>query len=392
MIKKYTDRDRMDRDRIIEHFKELVEIDSESFHERKMADRLTEELEALGFEVSEDDAGKAMGSEAGNLYAVLQGNDANDANDANNAGSARQPILFAAHMDTVVPGIGKKALVDYDKGVITSAGDTVLGSDDLSGVVQILEGVKYVLEEGIPHGDIEVVFTAAEEAYCSGVKHFDFGRIKAPYGFVMDLSGSVGTAATAAPSIISFGFEITGKPAHSGFDPEAGINAIEVASKVIAGTKQGLVADGLTFNIGTISGGSQTNIVSEKCRCTGEVRGFDHEAAVRVLEELESRISEKCKAAGASYSFDSEVKIRAYRTPETAEVCEVFAEVCRGMGLEPEFCETRGGSDNNVFAAKGLSGIVVGCGMSNTHATNEFIRIDDLVRGAEMVVALIQQM
>ena len=141
----------------------------------------------------------------------------------------------------------------------------------------------------------------------------------------------------------------------------------------------------------TITGGSVSNIVSETCSCTGEVRGNDHEAAIRVLDELHERIACKTREAGATYTFDSEVMIKAYRTSGTEDVCVKFADVCRGMGIEPEFVSTRGGSDNNVFAQYGIPGIVVGCGMANTHSTSEYIYLEDLFRGAELVERIIKE-
>ena len=369
----------MDSERITDLFTDLIAVDSLSRGERQMADILTAKLEELGFDVIEDDAGEKIGSDTGNLYAFLKGTD-----------PGKKPVLLSAHMDTVVPGIGKKAVIDRDAGIITSEGDTILGADDVAGIVQILEGVRSVIESGSGYGDIEVLFTVAEEVYGLGSSVFDYSRIRSDAAYVIDMSGSIGKAAVAAPSIITFDFTITGRSAHSGFDPSAGINAIAIASDIIADTKQGNIEDGLTLNIGTISGGSVSNIVPETCTCTGEVRGNDHEAACRALDELRERVSRKAGEAGAKQTFNSEVMIRAYRTSESEDVCVTFAKACRDSGVEPEFLSTRGGSDNNVFALYGIPGIVVGCGMGNTHTTGEYIYLDDLHKGAVLVERIIR--
>lgn len=370
----------MNKERITKQFTDLTAIDSLSRGERQMADILAAELRGLGFDVFEDDAGEKIGSDTGNLYAFLKGTD-----------PAKKPVLFSAHMDTVVPGIGKKAVIDWDGGIITSEGDTILGADDVAGIVQILEGVRSIKEAGSAYGDIEVLFTVAEEIYGLGSSVFDYSKIRSRAAYVVDMSGSIGKAAVAAPTIITFEFTITGRPAHAGFDPTAGINAIAIASDIISDTKQGLVSDGVTLNIGTIKGGSVSNIVSETCVCTGEVRGNDHDEACRVLGELRERVEQKAAAAGAQQTFNSEVMIKAYRTAEAEDVCVTFANACRKMGLEPEFVSTRGGSDNNVFAQFDIPGIVVGCGMSNTHSTSEYIYLDDLYQGAELVEAIIRE-
>ena len=365
-------------DRMVALFTGMVPLDSLSFGEREIADVLKRELEALGFEVSEDDAGAQYGSDTGNLYARLKGTD-----------PSKAPVLFSAHMDTVAPGIGKKAVVEPDKGIITSEGDTVLGADDVAGIVEILEGIRLATEDGI-YGDIEVLFTIAEEVYGKGSKVFDYGKIKAETAFVVDMSGPVGTAARSAPSIISFEFDIIGKSAHAGFAPQGGINAIAVAADIIADTGQGLLEEGLTLNIGTISGGTAPNIVSDSCRCTGEVRGSDHSAACLAVKRLAERADEKCGNAGAQYTFKNEVMIRAYETAESDRSCAVFRRACRELGLEGGLVATKGGSDNNIFAERGIKGIVLSCGMENTHTVNEYIPIRDLEKGAELIAKIIK--
>ena len=163
-----------------------------------------------------------------------------------------------------------------------------------------------------------------------------------------------------------------------------------VTADIISATEQGLIGDGLTLNIGTIEGGSAGNIVSDLCRCTGEVRGADHDEAERTVRELEERIATVCEAAGAGYTFGSRVMIRAYRTPEDDRSCETFIKACRSLGLEGRLVSTRGGSDNNVFAQNGIRGIVVASGMENTHTTSEYIRISDIECGCRLVAELIR--
>lgn len=367
-------------ERMLTLFAELVSLDSVSFGERAIADVLRRELEALGFDVTEDDAGACYGSDTGNLYARLKGTD-----------PSKMPVLLSAHMDTVVPGIGKKACIDRDKGIITSGGDTVLGADDVSGIVQMLEGINVAKQSG-SYGDIEVLLTVAEEVYGKGSKVFDYSRLQAETAFVVDMSGPAGSAARSAPSIIAFEFEITGKSAHSGFAPQDGINAIAAAAAIITDTPQGLIGEGLTLNIGTIEGGSVSNIVPDSCRCTGEVRGGDHEAACRVVEQLNERIAEKCESAGAKYTFSSEIMIRAYETPEEDRSCVVFKTACSNLGLKGELVDTRGGSDNNIFAEHGIRGVVISCGMENTHTVNEYIPIIEFEKGAGLIAEILRLM
>ena len=210
---------------IIEDFKQLVSFDSISFHERKTADWLLARLKSMGFSVEEDQAGAYYGGDTGNIFAVLDGELEGD------------PVIFCAHMDVVEPGSGKKSIVEED-GTIHSAGDTVLGADDISGILEILYGVQLVIDSGKPHKKIEILFTIGEELYVKGSDVFDYSKVTAKQAYVLDLSGAVGDAARRAPSIISVRAEIRGKAAHAGFEPERGIHAID-----------SMVPIGLHFNI-----------------------------------------------------------------------------------------------------------------------------------------------
>ncbi|RYD02523.1 hypothetical protein N752_24655 [Desulforamulus aquiferis] len=128
-------------ERLIQEFMELVQVDSESLAERQVANLLKERLGALGFEVIEDGAGSyvEVGEKTGNLIATLPA-----------AGGAGPSILLSAHMDTVKPGRGIKP--KRENGVISSSGNTILGADDKAGVAAILECIRVLKEQQIPHG------------------------------------------------------------------------------------------------------------------------------------------------------------------------------------------------------------------------------------------------
>ncbi len=369
--------------RIRELFEELVSIDSVSFSERQMADCLTKILKEMKFEVSEDSAGEFYGGNAGNLYGFLKGT------------GEGTSTLFVAHMDTVHPGASKKA-VFHEDGKITSDGTTVLGSDDVAGIVEILEGIRLLQDQNIPYGDIEILFPIAEELYDKGSKVFDFSVIKSKQAYVLDFSGHVGKAALRAPSIVSFRVEIKGKASHAGFAPEKGINAIALMAEGISKVRQGRLEDETTLNIGLIHGGSMTNIVSENCACEGEIRGYHHERVMELLEETKQifeHVIEVSKEPDkkAELLFSHEINIKAYAVEKNSGVVQRFCRACEKIGVEPELTETFGGSDNNVIVNQGIDGVVLSCGMNNAHSVHEYIEMEDLVKGAALVKELILQ-
>lgn len=369
--------------RIRELFEKLVSIDSVSFSERQMADCLTHILKEMKFEVIEDLAGEHYGGNAGNLYGFLNGT------------GEGTSTLFVAHMDTVHPGASKKA-VFHEDGKITSDGKTVLGSDDVAGIVEILEGIRLLQDQNILHGDIEILFPIAEELYDKGSKVFDFSVIKSKHAYVLDFSGHVGKAALRAPSIVSFRVEIKGKASHAGFAPEKGVNAIALMAEGISKVRQGRLEDETTLNIGLIHGGSMTNIVSESCVCEGEIRGYHHERVMELLEETKQIFETVIETAqgtdkNAELLFSHEINIKAYAVDKNSGVVQRFCRACEKIGVEPELTETFGGSDNNVIVNQGIDGVVLSCGMNNAHSVHEYIEMEDLVKGAALVKELILQ-
>lgn len=366
----------VNEERIKKEFSELVAIDSVTFSERQMADCLAGKLRNLGFQVTEDQAGERYGGNAGNLYAYLPGT------------LPGEPVLFSAHMDTVSPGKGKRAVFCED-GRILSGGDTVLGADDLAGVVEILEGVRYVQEAGQPHRGIEILFAIGEEAHAKGTSVFDFSKVKSREAYVLDMSGEIGSAVLQAPSIVSFKAVMRGRAAHAGFEPEKGTNAIQAMSRAIAGIRQGRLDKETTLNIGMISGGEALNIVSEVCTCVGEARSYDHERVLQCVEQAKKVFVQSAEELGASCDFEERVEITAYRVGESQPIVKRFQESCARLGIEPKLVSTFGGSDNNNFVRHGIDGIVLSCGMYQVHSTKEYTIVEELKKGAALVAELI---
>ena len=248
----------INKERLLSTFLDYVQIDSESTHEGAIAARVAEDLRAIGCEVYVDQSGEKTGSDTGNLYCTLPGN------------TGGEPILFSAHMDTVVPGVGVKPVIE--DGVIRSSGDTVLGGDDKSGIAAIVEALRTIVEQNLPHPTIEALFTVCEEVGLRGSQHMDYSRITAKKAAVLDSSGDAGKIITAAPGQYKLSAAVIGRRAHAGVAPEEGISAVQVLSEAIANMKLLRIDEETTANIGTISAQYATNIVPERAELIGECR------------------------------------------------------------------------------------------------------------------------
>ncbi len=363
-------------ERLVRLFLELVAIDSPTFGERKVADHLKKTLSKFGISVSEDDAGKHMNGNCGNLFARVPGDE------------SLEPLVFCTHMDTVEPSCGKEAVLHAD-GRITSRGDTVLGADDFAGVAAILEVLHVLRETNEKHHPLELIFSAAEEKYCTGIRYFDFSQCKAKTGFVLDLTGEVGTAALQAPTVLSFTVTLKGRAAHAGFAPETGINTVTAMAKAIASMQQGWLDEGTTLNFGVISAGKAANIVPDLCEVRGEIRSAVHERALEVYKGVCTAFRNAANEIDAEVAFDYDIPLTAYRIKENSDALSRFSRACDSVGISMQTTETFGGSDNAAMQLNGIDSIVVSNAMYNCHGLDEYTTVEDLRKTAELVYRLV---
>lgn len=365
----------VNRERMVQEFVELVQIDSLSKQERKMADTLKQKLTALGLEVVEDDAGKNINGSSGNLICILKGSKDVPA------------VMVSAHMDTVEPGIGKKPVIDGN--IIKSDGSTILGGDDAAGIECILETVRVLKENSLEHGDVQIVFTIAEEGGLYGSKYLDYSKIYAKYGFVMDGSGKIGTVAVKAPAQDKINVIIKGKAAHAGLEPEKGVSAIQIAAEAISGMRLGRIDEETTANIGIIHGGKETNIICDQVELKGEARSRD----MKKLEEQTRHMKECFELAAAKFGgkveFKSSLLYSAYSIDENDRIVDFLKNGAQKAGIELVLEATGGGSDTNNINEKGIKAVDLSVGMDKVHSVEEQINIDDMVKAAEFLTAII---
>jgi len=361
--------------RVVNEFLQLVKLDNPSLNERKVANYIINRLKDLGYETYEDNAGEKINGNTGNIICKIQGNKDKD------------KIMFLAHMDSVVPCIGKIPVINGQ--YIESNKKTILGSDDLSGVAAMLEIAQAVKAKEIETGDIYLVFTVAEEIGLLGAKNLDFSNIEVDFAYVLDSGGEIGTANISAPSHITFNVTIKGKAAHAGMEPEKGINAITVASKAISKMKIGRIDEETTCNLGSIQGGNATNIVCEQVFIKGECRSRNE----KKLELVYNDIINAFKSAVKEYKCEIDIKMNkeysSFLVKDDATVLVKFEKACQKANLE--FCKLHGGggSDTNVISKLGINALNISTGMEKVHSVEERIKIADLVKISELTKIIV---
>ena len=367
----------VNQDRLVQTFLDMVRLNTPPKQERAAAEIGRAILEELGFECVYDDAGEKVGGDVGNLVAFKKG-----------TLPEAPSIFFSAHFDTVEATPGLEPIIEGD--MIRTDGHTVLGADDISGMAPILEAMRILDEQQIPHGDIQLLLTICEEIGLVGAKHLDPALIKARFGYVLDAGPPVGSLVYSAPTQDIFDVHIHGRPAHAGAQPEDGVSAIQVAARAIARMKLGRVDHETTANVGIIQGGTATNIIPAECYLKCEARSRSQAKLDTQREHMMNCFREEAAAAGITVDIENETAYVSYELGMDDPVLTVGMAAAERIGLEPLLRVTGGGADANIFNANGFPTTVLGCGMQNIHRHDEFVLISDLVASTQLVVSIVE--
>lgn len=365
----------INKERLLNTFLDYVQIDSESRHEKAMAQRVIADLTAIGCHIYVDGTMDKTGSDTGNVYATLAGT------------APGEPIVLCAHLDTVVPGVGIEPVLE--DGIIRSKGDTVLGSDDKSGVAAIVEAMRTVTERDIPHPTVQAVFTVCEEIGLYGSKYLEHDKLAGKQAIALD-TGTPGVIVTSGPGQYKIEATIIGRKAHAGVAPEQGISAVQVLCEAISNMKLLRIDEETTANIGSIHADYPTNIVAERATLSAECRSRNAEKLEAQAAHMEACLRDACSKYEATLELERTKAYDAYRHDEAHPFIGRVSRAMTAAGLTPALKGSGGGSDANNLCGGGVTALVVGTGMDKVHTTSEQIAVADLERTARMVLELIK--
>jgi len=355
---------------------DLLAIPGVSGREKDVANHIADRLRKAGCPadaIAFDDAHTRtpIAGEVGNLIVRLPGT---------RPGPRR---LLMAHMDTVPVCLGAKPAVKGNFIVSTDA-STGLGGDDRAGVAVVLSTALDILERGLDHPPLTLLFAIQEEVGLYGaryVKGADLGRPKLAFNFDGGAAEKITVGATGG---YRMDITIEGIPSHAGVAPEQGVSAIAIASLAIAS----LVEDGWhglvekqgkrgTSNVGVINAGAATNVVAESAHLRAEARGHDPAFRSRIVKAIEKAFTDAAKRVQSAsgrrgrVTCEGRLDYEAFRLDDD-EPCVVAAtEAVRAVGLEPRLDVSNGGLDANWMAANGIPTVTLGCGQADIHTTNE---------------------
>jgi len=363
--------------RVLATFLDAVRIDSPAGEEAAFGAWCADRLRKVGCSVRFDETGPESGSDSGNLIAELPGS------------AAGRVVVLSAHLDTVSPGRGIRPVVE--EGIVRSSGDTVLGADDKAGIAGIIEALQRIAESGEAVAPVRVLLTTGEELGLQGAKAMSPADCTGDIALVLDAHGPVGGIVNAAPSQYTFTAEFAGTPAHAGVEPEKGRSALVMAAKAVCAMRLGRLDDETTANVGEISGGNATNVITASCVMRGECRSLDAGKAEAVRSEMDAAMHAAAAEVGGTVAVTWHLEYAGFRFGSEDPRLALVTGACADIGVTPNVFGTGGGSDANILTAKGLPSIVLSCGMTDVHSCGESIAVADLEALPELIVAVLRR-
>jgi glutamate carboxypeptidase len=207
--------------------------------------------------------------------------------------------------------------------------------------------------------------------------------------FVLEPSLPGGKVKTARKGIANYEVIARGVSAHAGLDPEKGVSAIsELARQILALHALNDPKEGITVNVGVISGGTLSNVVASEARAEVDVRFRTMAQGEDISRRIESM---QPVQTGAQIEIRGEInRPPLERTPAVAALFDRARSIASQLGFELGEGSSGGASDGNFTAAQGIPTLDgLGVEGDGAHATHEHIVVADLPRRAALITALL---
>lgn len=385
----------------IDTFLEMVQVDSPYYYEYPMVDYLVNYMDKHNWQCTKhiqhispsqliDEyratvSDEALATNTAQLVVTLPATD-----------TSRDSILLCAHIDTVNPGRGVVPIVNHEQGIITSSGDTVLGSDDKSGVSSIIGAVQYILDNNLPHGKITLLFPAMEEISHLGVKLLDYSLIDCQYGYVFDTMGRIGRIMTRAQhgKVLTVTVNVKDIPNHTYACTVD--NSLTVANSIISQLDNRLLDyDSMTFGQTiSLNNSYQPGYMAPDCTTFKYViRSYDKASVDNLLAKAHRAITNHIGDSTSISVVETPQYTLGYNMdtmPMGNTMVSNAKSVLTEMGIEPEIItHGLGNHDTSILARNGVYTLVLSCGMQDIHTTHEWVSMQDLNDCTELIIRLV---
>ncbi len=361
---------------------ELIPIPGPPGHESLVATHLRAKLVTFGIphaSITTDNAQdqSEYGGDTGNLIVTLDGHGRGDR------------WMFSTHMDTVPGAVGTEPRIAGDV-IESGVPGKALGGDNRAGCALLLQVARSLVEARTNHRPVTLVFFIQEEVGLIGARGMDLEKLGKPLPalcFNFD-GGAPDELVTSVIGTERFNIRIEGIAAHAGARPEQGVSAATVAAIAIAELEQGgwngriirPEGDG-SANIGTIEGGSGTNVTMPSLHILAEARSHSPSFRRTIIETWKAAFERACAATTNEAGDHGVVRFspgptyESFALPDNAPVVAAVQKAAHDAGIETRCVVNNGGMDSNWIVAHGIPSVTLGVGQSNPHTPEERLEL-----------------
>src|SRR5678809_943195 len=402
---------------VMDRFLRYVKIDTQSQEDQtttpstrkqlNLANLLAKELTALG-------AQNVRVSEFGIVYATVPGNLPDN--------SKVPTVGFIAHMDTspAVSGANVNAIIhkNYQGGdivlpndktqiitvaqnpdlknligddIITADGTTLLGSDDKSGVAEIMTMIDIFKQNpNIKHGNIAVAFTPDEEVG-GGIEKFDIKGWGAKFAYTVD-GESLGEISNETWSARTATVTFQGKSTHPGTAKGIMINAMYAIADYLNRFPHDMLPETTEGRVGFVH--PYAGVIDvESSNLKILLRDFDMsglDAKEKLLRDMVTQTAAKYPDVKITIDVKENYKNMKEMLKNYPELTNNAMEAARRAGLKPFLKPSRGGTDGSNLTFRGLPTPNLFTGGANFHGKLEFNSRRGLEKSTETLLNLVQ--
>ena len=339
---------------------------------------------------------------------------------ANDSTKTRK-IGFIAHMDTAdfnAEGISPQIIENYAGGsielgqsgyalspeefpnlnnylgqtLVTTDGTTLLGSDDKSGIAEIMTAIEYlVAHPEIKHGEIRVGFGPDEEIGV-GANKFDVDDFNVDFAYTVD-GGPLGELQYETFSAASLEIDFMGRNVHPGTAKNQMINALQLAidfHNQLPEADRPEKTEGYEgfFHLHGMEG------AVENAHSSYIIRDFEDESfenrkklVQEIADKMNTELGKDCILITVNDQYYNMKKvIEKDMTP-----VELAKEVMEDLDIKPVIEPIRGGTDGSKISFMGIPTPNLFAGGENMHGRFEFVSLQTMEKAVDVIIGIVQK-
>lgn len=331
-------------------------------------------------------------------------------------------IGFISHMDTAdfnAEGVNPQIIENYDgestiklddagkytlnlkdfpslkkyKGqtLITTDGSTLLGSDDKSGIAEIMTAMEYLIQHPeIKHGEIRVGFGPDEEIGI-GADKFDVKEFNTDFAYTMD-GGPLGELEYETFSAAQAEITIHGKNVHPGTAKDTMINALQLGidfHNLLPEADRPEKTEGregfyhlLAFD-GNVETAHMTYIIRDHDREKFEARKATILANQKKINQQFDQERIEINMYDQYYNMGEVIK-------KDMSIIDLAEAAMKEIGIEPIIEPVRGGTDGSKISFMGIPTPNIFAGAENMHGRYEYVSLQTMEKAVDVIVKIIE--